>query len=375
MSRIKKKVITLVGTRPEIIKLSIIIKKLNIFFNNIVVNSNQNFNYELNKIFFDDLNIEKPKYNLKTAGDGPIETISNLLREFDKICKKEKPDALLILGDTNSCLGAYVAKRKKIPIFHFEAGNRCFDERVPEEINRKIVDHISDINMTYSHLSREYLISENFPPDRVFNIGSPLKEVFESNKTKILSSKILKKLNLEKKKYILVSFHREENVEVDQQIQKFLKILPALYKYYGLPIIVSTHYRLEKKIKKYSTELKNKGILFLRPFSYSDYCHLQLFSKVVLSDSGTITEESSIMDFPAINLRNTHERPEGMEEAIVIMTELNLENIINSIQITTSKVIETSRVKSYEQKNISSKVVKIIASYIDFVNQNVWKKG
>lgn len=375
MKKNKKKIITLVGTRPEIIKLSLIIKKLSNFFDHILVNSNQNFSYELNKIFFDDLNIEKPKYNLKIKSDSYIETISKLLIEFDDICKKEKPDAVLILGDTNSCLGAYVAKRRKIPIFHLEAGNRCFDQRVPEEINRKIIDHLSDINMTYSHLSREYLISENFPPDQVFNIGSPLKEVFEYNKKKIMSSKILSKLKIKKKNYILVSFHREENVDIKKNIEKFFNILSTLKDKYNMPVIVSTHNRLEKQIKMFSKyNVMKKKILFLKPFSYSEYCHLEIFSKFVLSDSGTITEDSSIMNFPAINIRETHERPEGMEEASVIMTGLSIDNIMNALNVISSKQIKTNPVLSYEKDNVSSKVIKIILSYIDFVNQKVWKK-
>tara|TARA_B100000427_G_scaffold10501_1_gene8895 strand:- start:2435 stop:3565 length:1131 start_codon:yes stop_codon:yes gene_type:complete len=375
MSQSKKKIITLVGTRPEIIKLSLIIKKLDKFFNHILVNSNQNFNYELNKIFFNDLSINAPKYNLNIESKSPIETISKLLKKFDTICKKENPDAVVILGDTNSCLGAYAAKRRKIPIFHIEAGNRCFDQRVPEEINRKIIDHLSDINLTYSHISREYLLNENLPPDRVINIGSPLKEVFEHNKKKINSSKILKKLKIKKNQYILVSFHREENVDFRENIKKFCNILLTLKEKFNLPIIVSTHYRLENKIKKLKNyENLKKNINFLKPFSYSDYCHLEIFSKFVLSDSGTITEDSSIMNFPAINIRETHERPEGMEEASVIMTGLDINNILEAINIISSKEIKTRPVMSYDKENVSSKVVKIILSYIDFVNQKVWNK-
>jgi len=375
MTNNKKKIITLVGTRPEIIKLSIIIKKLDKFFNHILVNSNQNFSYELNKIFFSDLKLKKPKYNLNVSTDSYINGISTLLTSFDNICEKEKPDALIILGDTNSCLGVYVAKRRKIPIFHLEAGNRCYDQRVPEEINRKIIDHLADINLTYSHLSRENLIRENFPSDRVFNIGSPLKEVFINSKKKINSSKILQKLKLKKKQYILVSFHREENLESKRNVDRFFEILTKLNNKYKIPVVVSTHNRLEKKIKEIKLNRKlYKKIFFLKPFSYSDYCCLEINAKCVLSDSGTITEDSSIMGFPAINLRETHERQEGVEEGAVIMTGLDVSNVLDAINIIDSNSIITKPVISYEKDNISSKVINILSSYIDYVNLNVWKK-
>jgi UDP-N-acetylglucosamine 2-epimerase (non-hydrolysing) len=372
----KRKIITLVATRPDIIKLSCIIKETDKFFENVLVNTNQNFNFELNEIFFKELKIKKPKYFFKSKNKSPIQNISEMLVEFEKICEIEKPDALIILGDTNSSLLSYVAKRKKIPIFHLEAGNRCHDQRVPEEINRKIVDHLSDINLTYSKIAKENLILEGFAQDQVFTIGSPIKEVYNHYKKKINQSKILKKTSLVKESFFLVSFHREENVESLNKITNFFKFLEYLEDQYELPIIVSTHYRLQKKIlenKKLKSK-KFKKVKFLKPFGYFDYCHLMNNAKIVFSDSGTITEESSVMKFKAINLRETNERQEGFEEGIAPMTGLNLKNIDTAIHILSDKNYVVNPIKDYETTNVSSKLVKILISYIDYINHKTWKK-
>ena len=372
----KRKIVTLVATRPDIIKLSIIIKETKKFFDNIIVNTNQNFNYELNEIFFKELNIEKPKYSFRSKNKSPIQNISAMLIEFEKVCEIEKPDALIVLGDTNSSLLSYVAKRKKIPIFHLEAGNRCHDQRVPEEINRKMVDHLSDINLTYSQIAKENLISEGFAKDQIFNIGSPIKEVYNFNKKKIEKSKILKELKLRSKSFYLISFHREENIENDDKIYNFFIFLEYLDNNYNLPIIVSTHYRLQKKItedKKIDTK-RFKNVKFLKPFGYLDYCHLLNNSKIVFSDSGTITEESSVMGFKAINLRETNERQEGFEEGIVPMTGLNLKNIVTAINILSDKNHAVYPVKDYDVSNVSGKFLKILISYIDYINHKIWKK-
>jgi len=372
----KRKIITLVATRPDIIKLSRIINKTDKFFENIIVNTNQNFNFELNEIFFRELNIKKPKYSLKSKNKTPIQNISEMLIEFEKICETEKPDALVVLGDTNSSLLSYVAKRKKIPIFHLEAGNRCHDQRVPEEINRKIVDHLSDINLTYSNIARENLILEGFPEDQVFNIGSPIREVYNFYKKKIIGSKILKKLSLTKNSYFLISFHREENIEYSKKINDFFKFLEYLENTFKLPIIVSTHYRLQNKIlKNAKLDIKTfKKVKFLKPFGYFDYCHLLNNAKIVFSDSGTITEESSVMQFKAVNLRETNERQEGFAEGIVPMTGLNLKNIDTAINILNDKAHTIGSVKDYEVDDVSGKLIKILISYIDYINLKTWKK-
>ena len=373
----KRKVITLVATRPDIIKLSRIINKTDKFFENIIVNTNQNFNYELNEIFFKELKIKKPKYSFKSKNKTPIQNISEMLIEFEKICEDEKPEALIILGDTNSSLLSYVAKRKKIPIFHLEAGNRCHDQRVPEEINRKIVDHLSDINLTYSKIAKENLILEGFPEDQIFNIGSPIREVYNFYKKDIKKSKILKKLSLTKNSFFLISFHREENVESTKKIDAFFKFLEYLENKFNLPIIVSTHYRLQHKIlENAKINIKNfKKVKFLKPFGYYDYCHLLNNAKIVFSDSGTITEESSVMKFKAINLRETNERQEGFEEGIVPMTGLDLKNIDTAINILSDKMHIMSSIKDYEVDDVSGKLIKILISYIDYINLKTWKKS
>jgi|TARA_A100001035_G_scaffold280074_1_gene283843 UDP-N-acetylglucosamine 2-epimerase len=371
----KLKIITLFGTRPEIIRLSRIINKFDFFFKNILVNTNQNFSYELNEIFFKDLNIRKPDYSFKKSSDGIIEKISYMLREFDVICKQEKPDACLLLGDTNTSLLSYVCKRLKIPIFHIEAGNRSFDLRVPEEINRKIVDHLSDVNLTYSQISKANLLRENIDPDRVIFIGSPLKEVFQFYKKKINKSKILSALKIKKFNYFLISFHREENIDSEDNFKDFIKLLSFLKSEFKIPIVVSTHFRLNQKLK--NTIIKNKltDIIFMKPFSYSDYCKLQLNSKMIFSDSGSLTEETSIMRLKSINIRDSQERHEGFEDGIVPLTGLNLKLIKNAIYYLLSNKNKITPVSDYERGiNISSKLVTIIISFVDQINKKSWFK-
>jgi len=375
----KIKVVTVVGTRPEIIRLSRVIVKLDSYecFKHILVHTGQNYDYELNEIFFKDLEIRKPDYFLESAGNTPSETVGNVIAKIDDIFEMEKPDALLVLGDTNSCLCAYPAKRRKIPIFHMEAGNRCFDQRVPEEINRKIVDHISDINLPYSSISREYLLREGFPPDRVIKTGSPMYEVLHYYMPKIKRSDILKRLGLETNTYFVVSYHREENVDSNENLDKLVKILEGLIKEYGLRIIFTTHPRTRKRLENEGAKL-NKLIELHKPFGFIDYVKLQTNAIAVLSDSGTITEESSILNFPALNIREAHERPEGMEEGAVMMVGLNWKHIQECISILESQPRGMKRylrlVKDYDIPNVSEKVVRIIVSYTNYVNQTVWRK-
>ena len=371
----KLKIITLFGTRPEIIRLSRIINKFDLFFNNILVNTNQNFSYELNEIFFKDLDIRKPNYSFKKSSNNTIEKIAIMLKEFDKICKKEKPNACLLLGDTNSSLLSYVCKRLKIPIFHIEGGNRSFDIRVPEEINRKIVDHLSDVNLTYSQISKYNLLKENISSDRIIVIGSPLKEVFDFYKTKILKSKILESLKIKKNNYFLISFHREENIDNKDNYNNFINLLSYLDSEFKIPVIVSTHFRLKNKLQKETKKSKLKKVIFMNPFSYSDYCKLQLCSKIIFSDSGSLTEETSIMKLKSINIRDSQERHEGFEEGLVPLTGLNLNLIKNAINYLNLNKNKFNQVKDYENGvNISSKLVTIIISFIDQINKKSWLK-
>ena len=373
----KLKLITVIGTRPEIIKLSRIIPKLDKFFDHLLIHTGQNYDYELNQIFFKELNIRKPDNFLNAAGKNSSETIGNVIIKVDQIIDLYNPDAMLILGDTNSSMSSISAKRRKVPIFHMEAGNRCFDPLVPEEILRKIVDHTSDINLPYSDIARSYLISEGFPPDRIIKTGSPMKEVLDFYSKEISESKIIENLNLQNQRYFLISLHREENVDCEKQIENFVEILDSLSKLYKFPIIVSTHPRTKKRLEG-KTNILSKSIKFLKPFGFFDYVKLQVNSFCVLSDSGTITEESSILNFPALNLRYMHERPEGNEECPVIMVGLNKKRIINSLKIIT----EQRKIEKYSQKiindydvdNVSMKVVRIIQGYTDYVNRVVWKK-
>ena len=372
----KLKVVTVVGTRPEIIRLSAIIKRLNESnsIDHYLIHTGQNYDKELNEIFFEDLNIKKPDYYLDAASDSPSSTVGNILISLQPLLKKIDPDSFLVLGDTNSCLSSIVAKKMKIPVFHYEAGNRCFDQRVPEEINRKIVDGVSDINMTYSKISRDYLIAEGFPPDQIIKIGSPMREVISQNQKKIDSSKILTKLNLKKDKYFLVSFHREENID-SKNFKEFLVTLDRIANKYKLPIIFSTHPRTLKKLKDQKSK-HNELINFLKPLSFSDYNCLQINSLVTLSDSGTISEESAILKFRAINIRDNHERPEAMEETSVIMTGTNSDRIIQSIELIKKQKVDhiLIDVDDYAADNISIKIERLLLSYTDYINKKVWRK-
>ncbi len=368
------KVMTVVGTRPEIIRLSSIIRKLDntAGVELYLVHTGQNYDYELNEIFFTDLQLRKPDYYLNAATSSSLETIGNIITKMEPILDDIRPDAFLILGDTNSCLSAIAAKKKRIPIFHMEAGNRCFDQRVPEEINRKIVDHISDINLPYSSLARENLIREGIPADRIIKTGSPLYEVIHENMDKILSSKVLMNCDLKPQRYFLVSSHREENIDSETNFLRFVDILNLIDDQYDLPIIVSTHPRTWNRLKKGNIEF-SKNIKLLKPFSFTDYVHLQINAKVVLSDSGTVSEETSILGLRALNLREAHERPEAMEEATVMMVGFNKDRVLEGLKILESQNPDTIRkVADYIVPNVSEKVLRIILSYTDYVNRVVW---
>lgn len=370
----KLKVMTVVGTRPEIIRLSAVINKLDKSeaIEHILVHTGQNYDYELNEVFFEDFNLKKPDYFLNSAVGTAIETIGNILINIEKVIDKEKPDAFLILGDTNSCLTAIAAKRRHIPIFHMEAGNRCFDQRVPEETNRKIVDHIADINLTYSDIAREYLLREGLLPDRVIKTGSPMYEVIKSKLDDINNSDVLNKLNLEKGKYFVVSAHREENINSETNFMNLVESLNAIADKYNFPVIVSTHPRTRKMIEEKGVKF-NPLVNLLKPLGFNDYVKLQIESKAVLSDSGTISEESSILKFRALNLREAHERPEAMEEASVMMVGLKRERILQGLEVLETQEKNTLReVYDYSMPNVSDKVLRIILSYTDYINRNVW---
>ncbi len=373
----KMLVMTIVGTRPEIIRLSRVIAALDKYCNQVIVHTGQNYDYELNQIFFDDLEIRKPDYFLEAAGKSALETVGNCLINSDSVLDEVKPDALLVLGDTNSALISYAAKRKKIPIFHMEAGNRCFDQRVPEEINRRIVDHIADVNLTYSDIAREYLLSEGLPADQIIKTGSPMAEVLEFYKDGIDASHVLEELTLSQNTFYLVSCHREENIDDEINFNGLATLLEYLVAKDNLPVIVSTHPRTRKKIESSGIVFSDQ-INFMKPLGFMDYLKLQLSAKVVFSDSGTITEESSILNFPAINIREAHERPEGMEEGTVMMTGMNLERIQQAMSILENQPAGSNRllniVSDYESLNVSEKVVRIIHSYTDYINRKVWQK-
>lgn len=372
----KLKVITIVGTRPEIIRLSRVISKLEDDCNHVLVHTGQNYDYELNEVFFNNFKIKKPDYFLDAAGANAAETIGKVIIEIEKVFAKENPDAVLVLGDTNSCISVIPAKKRKIPIFHMEAGNRCFDQRVPEETNRKIVDHVADINMTYSSIAREYLLAEGLSPDRVIKTGSPMYEVLMFNKKEIDNSKILKKLDLKKQNYFIVSCHREENINSADNFDSFINVLNSLAADYKIPVIVSTHPRTKKEIDK-SRFKYDKKIIFSKPLGFFDYVNLQMNASVVLSDSGTISEESSILNFPALNIREAHERPEAMEEASVMMVGLNYKRIQQAIEILKLQPRDQRvlrEVEDYKMPNVSEKVSRIIHSYTDYVNKKIWFK-
>jgi len=376
----KLKVMTVVGTRPEIIRLSSVLKKLDASesIEHILVHTGQNYDYELNEVFFQDFGIKKPDYFLNAAGKNAAETIGRILIAVDPVLEKEQPDAFLVLGDTNSCLCAIPAKKRQIPIFHMEAGNRCFDQRVPEETNRKIVDHISDINLTYSDIAREYLLREGLPADRIIKTGSPMFEVIQSRLPEINASLILENLNLEKRRYFVVSAHREENISSDRNFFALVETLNAIAEHYQLPIIISTHPRTRKRIEETAVEF-NPLINLMKPLGFIDYVKLQLEAKVVLSDSGTISEESSILSFPALNIREAHERPEAMEEASVMMVGLKVERVMQALAVLEHQERDNHarllrQVDDYSMPNVSEKVLRIILSYTDYVNRVVWKR-
>ena len=371
----KLKVMTIVGTRPEIIRLSAVINKLeeSEAIEHILVHTGQNYDYELNEVFFEDFNLRKPDYFLNAANGTAVETIGNILIAIDPILEEVKPEAVLILGDTNSCLCAIAAKKRKIPIFHMEAGNRCFDQRVPEETNRKIVDHIADINLTYSDIAREYLLREGIPADRIIKTGSPMFEVLNSKKIEIQNSSILEQLDLEEKKYFVVSAHREENINSVINFKKLIDALNTISDQYNIPIIFSTHPRTFKMINNMNLEIK-KNIKLIKPLGFLDYIQLQQKSKAVLSDSGTISEESSILNLKALNIREAHERPEAMEEATVMMVGTETETIMQGLNILEKSNGNSKIVNDYDVENVSDKVLKIIISYTSYINKNVWKK-
>ena len=373
----RMKVMTVVGTRPEIIRLSRVMAALDKYADHILVHTGQNFDYELNEVFFSDLEIRKPDHFLNSAGANAAETIGNTIIKLDPVLAEAQPEALLILGDTNSCLAAIPAKRRQIPIFHMEAGNRCFDQRVPEETNRKIVDHVADINLTYSDIAREYLLREGLPPDRVIKTGSPMFEVLNHYAPKIDASNVLTRLGLQPLDYFVVSAHREENIESDRNFGKLVKILNGLAENRGKRVIVTTHPRTRNRVNKSGVTF-HKRVELLKPLGFCDYVHLQKNALAVLSDSGTINEESSILNFPALNIREAHERPEGMEEAVVMMTGLEIERVFQGLTILAGQKRGAERtlrpVADYSMPNVSDKVLRIILSYTDYVNRNVWKK-
>lgn len=372
----KLKVMTIVGTRPEIIRLSRITAKLDEYCDHIYVHTGQNYDYELNEVFFKELDIRRPDVFLEAAGKTASQTIGQVIMASDEVFEKYQPEALLLLGDTNSALSAIAAKRRRIPIFHMEAGNRCFDARVPEEINRRIVDHVADINMPYSDIAREYLVKEGLPPDQIIKTGSPMREVIEYYLPKIEASKILSTLKLQAKKYFVVSSHREENVDSPANLQKFVELLNQVAERYQEPVVVSTHPRTRIRLEQLNIQV-NPLIQFLKPFGFFDYVHLQMHARCVLSDSGTISEESSILNFPALNLREAHERPEGFEEAAVMLVGLNPERVLQGIEIVKDQPRGQERllniVQSYAPQNLSDKILRIILSYTDFVQRKTWK--
>lgn len=372
------KVATIIGTRPEIIRLSRVMNSLDQHCDHSIIHTGQNYDYELNQIFFDDLEIRKPDHFLNAAGATAAETIGQIIGKVDKLLGELQPEAVLVLGDTNSCLSVIPAKRRKIPVFHMEAGNRCFDERVPEEINRRIIDHTADINMPYSDISREYLLREGLPPDRVIKTGSPMYEVLHHYLPKIKSSDVLTRLQLTAENYFVVSCHREENVDSPEQFEKLCRVLNALATTYKLPVIVSTHPRTQKKFDEAGIELDSR-VRLLKPLGLCDYVFLQMSAQVTLSDSGTITEESSILNFPAVNIRNAHERPEGMEEAAVMMTGLEWNRIQTALGVLRTQPRGTEHnareVSDYTVPDVSMKVTRIIISYVDYVNRTVWRKS
>jgi UDP-N-acetylglucosamine 2-epimerase len=379
----KLKVITVVGTRPEIIRLSRVLAVLDEYCEHVLVHTGQNYDYELNQIFFEELGLRKPDFFLNSAqgSAGAAHTIGNLIIAVDRVLDEVQPEAMLVLGDTNSCLSVIPAKRRKVPIFHMEAGNRCFDQRVPEETNRRIVDHTADINLTYSSIAREYLLREGLPPDQVIKTGSPMFEVLNHYRPQIDASDILKRLGLNKERYFVVSAHREENIESERSFIKLVAVLNSLAEEQGLPVVVSTHPRTQKRVAAAGVQFHGL-VQLMKPLGFHDYNHLQLHAKAVLSDSGTINEEASILNFPALNLREAHERPEGMEEAVAMMVGLEVDRVRQGLAILAAQPRGNDRsdtngirsVSDYSMPNVSAKVLRILHSYTDYVNRVVWKK-
>jgi len=369
---------TIVGTRPELIKMARVIAEFDEYTNHILVHTGQNFDYELNQVFFDDLGIRKPDYFLEAVGNNAAQTIARVIEKADEVFEKEQPDALLLYGDTNSCLSVISAKRRKIPVFHMEAGNRCFDQRVPEELNRKVLDHLSDINMVLTEHARRYLLAEGIPADRIIKTGSHMQEVLEYYMPKITASTVLERLNLEPQRYFLLSAHREENVDTPENLQDLMNTLQALVKQYEIPVIVSTHPRTRQRLEKLGIEGLDSRIQFLKPFGFFDYVKLQMEAFCVLSDSGTITEEASLLNLPAVTIRNAHERPEGMDEGVLIMSGLKAERVLDAVRIVTQQHNKSKRqfriVPDYEGASVSKKVLRVVLSYADFVNRTVWSK-
>lgn len=366
------KVMTIVGTRPEIIKLACVIPELDKYTDHVLVHTGQNYDYELNEIFFDGMGIRKPDIFMEAAGDTAAETVGNVIIKSDKLFKEHKPDAILLYGDTNSCLSVISAKRNKIPVFHMEAGNRCFDQRVPEELNRKVVDHLSDINMTLTEHARRYLVAEGIPAETVIKVGSSMKEVLAKNQQAIDQSDVLERLGLKSKQYFLLSAHREENVDSEKNFNDLIESIGAICETYKMPVIFSVHPRTQKMIDAKGIKL-HELVVPMKPLGFADYNKLQQESYCVISDSGTITEESSLSGFPAITVRQAHERPEGMDEGTLIMTGLDKETVLDSIKVVTST--RMTIVKDYDADNVAQKVVRIIMSYTGYINRTVWKRG
>jgi UDP-N-acetylglucosamine 2-epimerase (non-hydrolysing) len=373
------KVMTIVGTRPELIKMSRVIAELDKYTRHILVHTGQNYDYELNQVFFDDLEIRKPDYFLAAAGANAAQTIAQVIGKTDEILEKETPDAVMLYGDTNSCLAVLSAKRRKIPIFHMEAGNRCFDQRVPEEINRKVLDHLSDVNMVLTEHARRYLLAEGIRPDMIFKTGSHMPEVLDYYLPKIRQSDILTRLGLEPRKYFVISAHREENVDSPQVLTDFLDTLNALVKEYELSVIVSTHPRTRKRLEKIEPIALSEKIVFSNPFGFLDYIQLQMQAFCVLSDSGTITEEASLLNLPAITIRNAHERPEGMDAGVLVMSGLKSISVLDAVRVVTTQFAESTTpilpVADYKNSHVSKQIVRIVLSYVDYINRVIWSKS
>ncbi len=367
------RVMTIVGTRPEIIKLACVIKELDKYTDHILVHTGQNYDYELNQVFFEDLDLREPDVYMNAAGENAAETIANVIAKSDKLFKEYKPDAVLLYGDTNSCLAVISAKRNKIPVFHMEAGNRCFDERVPEELNRKVLDHLSDINMTLTEHARRYLIAEGIRPETIIKTGSSMQEVFNMNKEKIAQSDVLERLGLKEKEYFVLSAHREENVDNEKNFINLLNSINKVAEVYKIPIVFSAHPRTRKKIETMNFKF-NDLVKYMKPLGFNDYNKLQQNAFCVISDSGTITEESSLLGFPAITIRQAHERPEGMDEGTLIMSGVEEQGILDAIKVVTDQNVKMNPVADYQAPHLASKVVRIILSYTDYINRTVWKR-